>query len=67
MLETILGDRNLMALDVYTIIPELTYAPVMEPLRHLLPVHEASLEDAHALARQYAGKMSLTAGQGRRR
>ncbi|GHJ37733.1 FMN-dependent NADH-azoreductase [Streptomyces sp. TS71-3] len=30
-LETILGDANLMALDVRTITPELTYARVMEP------------------------------------
>lgn len=57
-LETILGDPNLMALDVRSITPELTYAPVMEPLRHLLPLHEASLADAHALARRYAGAMS---------
>src|ERR1700754_3139094 len=46
-LETILGDPNLMALDVRTITPELTYAPTMEPLRHLMPLHQASLEDAH--------------------
>ncbi|AWS47079.1 FMN-dependent NADH-azoreductase [Streptosporangium sp. 'caverna'] len=58
-LETILGDPNLMALDVRTITPELTYALTMEPLRHLLPLHEASLENAHALARQYAEKLSL--------
>ncbi|MDP9844130.1 FMN-dependent NADH-azoreductase [Streptosporangium lutulentum] len=59
-LESILGDPGLMALDVHTITPELTYAPVMEPLRHLLPLHEASLENSHALARRYAETMSLT-------
>ena len=36
-LETILGDPNLMALDVRTITPELTYAFTMEPFRRLLP------------------------------
>jgi FMN-dependent NADH-azoreductase len=53
-LETILGDPNLMALDVRTITPELTYALTMEPLRHLLPLHQASLENAHAQARRQA-------------
>ena len=53
-LETILGDPNLMALDVRTITPELTYAPTMEPLRHLLPLHQASLKNAHAEARRQA-------------
>jgi FMN-dependent NADH-azoreductase len=53
-LETILGDPNLMALDVRTITPELTYALTKEPLRHLLPLHEASLKNAHAEARRQA-------------
>lgn len=58
-LETVLGDPNLMALDVRTITAELTYAPVMEPLRHLLHLHETSLQSAHALAREYGEKISL--------
>ncbi|MGH3804038.1 MAG: FMN-dependent NADH-azoreductase [Pseudonocardiaceae bacterium] len=57
-LATIFGDHSLMALDVRAITPELTYAPVMEPLRHLLPLHESSLEHAHMLARRYAEELS---------
>jgi FMN-dependent NADH-azoreductase len=63
-LETILGDPNLMALDVRTITPELTYALTMEPLRHLLPLHLASLENAHAQAlRQAEDITKITAAQ----
>ncbi|MFD3453835.1 FMN-dependent NADH-azoreductase [Streptomyces sp. NPDC058691] len=57
-LRTILGDANLLALDVRPITPELTYAPVVEPLRHLLPQHRASLEEAHALARRQAAEIT---------
>ncbi|MDX3853252.1 FMN-dependent NADH-azoreductase [Streptomyces sp. AK02-01A] len=60
-LEVILGDPALMALDVRAITPELTYAPVMEPLRHLVPLHVSSLENAHALARRYAEELSPAA------
>ncbi|MEV5778486.1 NAD(P)H-dependent oxidoreductase [Streptomyces antimycoticus] len=63
-LETILGDPNLMALDVRTITPELTYAPTMAPLRHLLPQHHASLEDAHTQAHRQAEEIGrITATQ----
>ncbi|MCF3960635.1 FMN-dependent NADH-azoreductase [Streptomyces fuscigenes] len=57
-LTTILGDPNLMALDVRVITPELTYAPTMEPLRHLLPQHLTSLEDAHDQARRQAEEIA---------
>ncbi|MFD3494431.1 FMN-dependent NADH-azoreductase [Streptomyces sp. NPDC058690] len=57
-LETVLGDPNLMALDVRAITPELTYAPTVESLRHLLPQHLASLENAHTQARQQAEELS---------
>jgi len=57
-LEMILGDPVLMALDVRTITPELTYAPVMEALRHLLPLHHASLAASHAQAREHAATMA---------
>jgi FMN-dependent NADH-azoreductase len=61
-LETILGDPVLMALDVRTITPELTYAPTMDALRHLLPQHHASLEDAHTQARRLGEEVaSITA------
>ncbi|AWW41672.1 FMN-dependent NADH-azoreductase [Streptomyces cadmiisoli] len=53
-LETILGDPGLMALDVRPITPELTYAPTVPSLRHLLPQHRLSLEEAHAQARRQA-------------
>lgn len=53
-LETILGDPNLMALDVRTITPELTYATTVESLHHLLPQHRISMEDAHVQARRQA-------------
>ncbi|WP_406262150.1 NAD(P)H-dependent oxidoreductase [Actinacidiphila glaucinigra] len=53
-LETILGDPRLMALDVRPITPELTYAPTVPSLGHLLPQHRASLEEAHAQARRQA-------------
>ncbi|MGY4918920.1 FMN-dependent NADH-azoreductase [Streptomyces sp. 900116325] len=57
-LETILGDPNLMALDVRAITPELTYAPTVESLRHLVPQHRASLENAHTQARRQAEEFS---------
>jgi FMN-dependent NADH-azoreductase len=57
-LRTILGDDALMALDVSVITPELTYATSMDPLRHLLPLHEASLAEAHVLAREYAKEIT---------
>lgn len=55
-LETVLGDTNLLALDVRIITPELTFAPTVEALRHLLPRHRASLEEAHARARREAAE-----------
>lgn len=58
VLTTILGDSNLMALDVRAITPELTYARSMDALRHLLPLHESSLEGAHTQARRYADELS---------
>lgn len=63
-LETILGDPRLMALDVRSITPELTYAPTVPSLGHLLPEHRASLEDAHARARRQAVEVAaLTASR----
>ena len=63
-LETILGDPHLMALDVRTITPELTYAPTVDALRHLLPQHHASLKDAHAEARRQAEEVTRVTGDG---
>lgn len=57
-LETILGDPVLMALDVRTITPELSYARTMDPLRHLLPQHETSLQESHRQAAAYAEELA---------
>lgn len=61
-LETIFSDPNLMALDVRTITPELTFALTMEPLRHLLPQHVSSLREAHAEARRQAEDVARITG-----
>jgi hypothetical protein len=60
-LETILGAPVLMALDVRTITPELSYARTMDPLRHLLPLRETSLEESHQEATRYAEELSRVA------
>ncbi|MFJ5213786.1 FMN-dependent NADH-azoreductase [Streptomyces sp. NPDC088354] len=64
-LRTMLGDPNLMSLDVRPITPELTYAPTVESLRHLLPQHRASLEEAHAQARRQAAEITAVVAAGR--
>ncbi|TJZ54225.1 FMN-dependent NADH-azoreductase [Streptomyces piniterrae] len=53
-LETILHD--LLGLEVTSLTPELTMAPVVPALTHLVPLHEASLTDAHQEARQQGEK-----------
>ncbi|MBM4791287.1 NAD(P)H-dependent oxidoreductase [Streptomyces sioyaensis] len=53
-LETILHD--MLGLDVTSLTPELTMAPVVPALTHLIPLHEASLTDAHQQARRQAEK-----------
>jgi FMN-dependent NADH-azoreductase len=60
-LRSILGDEVLMALDVRVITAELTYATSMEFMRHLLPLHEASLAEAHTLARKHAKEIPQAA------
>jgi FMN-dependent NADH-azoreductase len=57
-LETILGDPNLMALDLRIITPELTFAPTVEPLKPFLSLHEASIAESHALARAHAEELA---------
>ncbi|MFJ4844564.1 FMN-dependent NADH-azoreductase [Streptomyces sp. NPDC088733] len=61
-LRTVLGDPNLLALDVRSLTPELTYARTMDALRHLLPQHRASLEEAHAQARRQAAEITGRSG-----
>ncbi|MFE0191582.1 FMN-dependent NADH-azoreductase [Streptomyces sp. NPDC058989] len=53
-LETIL--RDMLGLEVTALTPELTMAPVVPALTHLVPIHEASLTDAHQQARRQAEK-----------
>ncbi|MDX3585571.1 NAD(P)H-dependent oxidoreductase [Streptomyces europaeiscabiei] len=56
-LESVLGDPAVLGLDVTTLTPELTMAPVAPTLAHLLSLHEASLADAHEQARVRAEKI----------
>ncbi|MFE7567668.1 FMN-dependent NADH-azoreductase [Streptomyces sp. NPDC057539] len=52
-LEAVLG-RAVLGLDVTTVIPELTMAPVTPALAPLLPLHKASMTAAHDKARALA-------------
>jgi FMN-dependent NADH-azoreductase len=53
-LETVLGEPANLGLTVTTVTPELTMAPHVLAPAPLLPLHEASLTDAHAQARGLA-------------
>ena len=53
-LETILGWSHTLGLDVTTVTPELTMAPDIPAMAGLLPLHEASLAEAHDQARRLA-------------
>ncbi|QOV42810.1 FMN-dependent NADH-azoreductase [Streptomyces chromofuscus] len=57
-LESVLGDPAYLGLDVTTLTPELTKAPVVPALAHLIPAHETSLANAHEQARVQAEKIS---------
>ncbi|MFG3661541.1 FMN-dependent NADH-azoreductase [Streptomyces sp. NPDC047706] len=57
-LESVLGDPAYLSLDVTTLTAELTKAPVVPALAHLIPAHEASLANAHEQARLQAEKIS---------
>ena len=57
-LELVLGPRTL-GLDVSTITPELTLAPVVPQLAAFIGLHEASLLDSHTRARELAGAFAL--------
>jgi FMN-dependent NADH-azoreductase len=57
-LESILGDPAYLSLDVTTVTAELTKAPVVPTLAHLIPAHEASLANSHEQARLQAEKIS---------
>lgn len=51
----------LLGLDVSTVIPELTLAAYKPALASLLPMHEASLADAHERVRELAATITATA------
>jgi FMN-dependent NADH-azoreductase len=57
-LEALLGRDDLLGLDVTTVIPELTMAPVTPAFASLLPLHEESLTAAHAQVRDLATALS---------
>ncbi|MCP2342190.1 FMN-dependent NADH-azoreductase [Actinomadura rupiterrae] len=53
-LEAVLGHEALLGLDVTTVTPELTMAPHIPVLAPLLPLHEASMTEAHQRVRGLA-------------
>lgn len=53
-LETVLGHRLTLGLDVNILTPELTLAPVVPYMSEFIPLHEASLADSHEQARKLA-------------
>ncbi|MES5820930.1 NAD(P)H-dependent oxidoreductase [Streptomyces sp. RG80] len=53
-LEVILGHSHTLGLDLTTVTPELTLAPHTPAMTPLIPLHEASLADAHDQARRWA-------------
>lgn len=55
--ETVLGHADQLALDVSTVIPELTMASHNAALVDLLPKHEASMVAAHERARRLAAEI----------
>ncbi len=56
--EAVLGREELLGLDVATVVPELTMAPHTPSLAELLPMHEASMADAHDRARELAATIA---------
>lgn len=56
--EAVLGRKELLGLDVATVVPELTLAPHTPALAPLLPKHQASMADAHDRARRLAAQIT---------
>ncbi|CAL9325564.1 hypothetical protein ABZ568_27045 [Streptomyces olindensis] len=54
MSPSVLGRDDLLGLDVTTVTPELTMAPVAPALAPFLPLHEASRAAAHDQVRGLA-------------
>ncbi|WP_033289305.1 FMN-dependent NADH-azoreductase [Amycolatopsis jejuensis] len=57
-LEAVLGQEELLGLDVATVVPELTMAPDVPALAELVPLHKASMADAHDRARRLAATIA---------
>jgi FMN-dependent NADH-azoreductase len=57
-LGAILGDRRSFGLDVTILTPELTLASVVPAMSGLVPLHEASMADAHDRAKRLALKLN---------
>jgi FMN-dependent NADH-azoreductase len=57
-LEMILGDAKTLGLDVRSITPELTFAPIVPAMTELIPLHETSLRTSHRLAAEHARTFS---------
>lgn len=58
VLEALLGNQDMLGLDVTTVIPELTMSPHAPTLAALLPKHEASMANAHDRARALAATIA---------
>lgn len=56
--EAVLGHESQLALEVATVIPEMTMAPHTPSLAEFLPMHQASLADSHARARELAATIA---------
>ncbi|MDN3027088.1 NAD(P)H-dependent oxidoreductase [Streptomyces sp. S.PB5] len=57
-LEAVLGNPNLLGLDVTAVTADLTMAPHASTLASLIPLHEASLADTHDQVRRLATTIS---------
>jgi FMN-dependent NADH-azoreductase len=56
-LQAVLGDTHTLGLEVTALTPELTLAPVVPALADLVPLHQASLAEAHQQARREAERI----------
>lgn len=61
-LETVLGWSHTLGLDVTSVIPELTMAPVVPAMADLVPLYDKSLRTAHEQARRLAIDLERQAG-----
>ncbi|AHH17671.1 FMN-dependent NADH-azoreductase [Nocardia nova SH22a] len=59
--EAVLGHESQLALDVATVVPEMTMAAHTPSLAEFLPMHEASMSAAHHRARDLAATIATAA------